>query len=209
MLIHILSPVRLFGEGVGAYLSNQDGIVVGEFVSDFGALRRVLTPEVRLVLVDVTAGFDAEEVRSIACDNPELLLVAVGLKEQRDEVVQCGRAGFAAYVPRSASLEILRDAILAAGAGRLTMPADIACGLMRALFHGGSGMPAIEESALTRREAGVLRLLGRGLSNKEIARELDVKVPTVKHHVHSILSKLGVASRGQAMRRVREAPWVA
>lgn len=55
----------------------------------------------------------------------------------------------------------------------------------------------------------MLRLIGGGLSNKEIARELSLSVATVKHHVHHILSKLQLTGRMQAMRRVRDQPWMA
>ena len=51
---------------------------------------------------------------------------------------------------------------------------------------------------LTPAERGVLRAVNAGWSNKEIARELGVAVPTVKHHVHSVLTKLGVRRRGEA-----------
>jgi two-component system, NarL family, nitrate/nitrite response regulator NarL len=62
---------------------------------------------------------------------------------------------------------------------------------------------------LIRRESKVLKLLGRGLSNKEIGCELCLSVPTVKHHVHHILEKLKLSRRAEAMRRVRDAPWLA
>jgi len=62
--------------------------------------------------------------------------------------------------------------------------------------------------ALTRRESEVLELLGRGFSNKEIANELCLSVATVKHHVHHVLEKLQLQRRAQAMRRVRDAPWL-
>ena len=64
-------------------------------------------------------------------------------------------------------------------------------------------------AALTRREGEVLQLIGRGLSNKEIARDLSLSVATVKHHVHHVLEKLQLPRRAQAMRRVRETPWIA
>jgi DNA-binding NarL/FixJ family response regulator len=54
----------------------------------------------------------------------------------------------------------------------------------------------------------VLELLGRGFSNKEIANELCLSVATVKHHVHHVLEKLNLQRRTEAMRRVRDAPWL-
>jgi two-component system nitrate/nitrite response regulator NarL len=210
MRIILLTAVRLFGEGLALCLDGKDGIVVDALVNDFGALRSALNRATTLALIDVTAGFDLDEIRSIAVDFPALKLVAIGLRERHDQVVLCGQAGFTAYVSRHAPLETLRDSILAAAAGRLSMPEDIACGLMRALFQFGSPpAPAVNDNGITCREGDVLRLLGRGFSNKEIARELDLSVATIKHHVHSILGKLGVARRTQAMRKVREAPWIA
>jgi DNA-binding NarL/FixJ family response regulator len=53
-----------------------------------------------------------------------------------------------------------------------------------------------------------LRLIGDARSNKEIARELSISVATVKLHVHNVLEKLQLDGRAQAMRRVRDAPWL-
>ena len=58
-------------------------------------------------------------------------------------------------------------------------------------------------AGLTNRELTVIALIGSGLSNKQIAARLHVEVPTVKHHVHHILHKLGVASRTEAVARLR------
>jgi DNA-binding NarL/FixJ family response regulator len=210
MRIIVLTPVRLFGEGLVNCLDGKENLCVEALVNDFGALRRALAPIIDVVLVDVSAGFDPEEVRSIAAEYPELRLIAFGLREQRGDVIRCGHAGFTAYVPRDAPLETLCGAMAAAVAGRLTCSPEIACSLLRELFR-SPAVPPMEanNNDLTRREGDVLRLLGRGFSNKEIARELRVSVGTVKHHVHSILGKLGVARRTHAMRRVREAPWIA
>ena len=135
MRIVLLTPVRLFGEGLALCLDGKEGIVVDKLVSDFGALRDALGPSIALALIDVTAGFEAEEIRSIAVEHPAVKLVAMGIRESQDQVVLCGKAGFTAYISRNAPLETLCDSILAAAAGRLSMPDDIACGLMRALFR--------------------------------------------------------------------------
>jgi DNA-binding NarL/FixJ family response regulator len=205
MRIVIVTPVRLFGEGLVGCLDCTEGITVEALVSDFAALRRAHCAQTDLILIDVSSGFDPEEVRAIAAERPGLTLIALGLREQRDDVIRCGQAGFAAYVPRDASLQTLRDAMLAAAAGRLTCSPEIASSLMRALFRSPSAPPIdTNDISLTPREGEVLRLIRRGLSNKEIARELVLSVATVKHHVHNILGKLGVAGRGQAMHRASD-----
>ena len=101
-------------------------------------------------------------------------------------------------------------ALANARCGRLSCSAEISSGLLRALFETERNTRASElTDALTLREGEVLQLIGNGLSNKEIARDLNVSVATVKHHVHHILQKLKLPRRAQAMRRVREAPWIA
>jgi DNA-binding NarL/FixJ family response regulator len=163
-----------------------------------------------VVLIDVTQGIDLYDVRAIAAEWSEVPLVALGLTEQRQEVIRCGRAGFAGYVTRDASIDTLCKTLSEIVAGRLACPPEIASSLLRALFRRDTHVEESElELALTRRESEVLELLGRGFSNKEIGSELCLSVATVKHHVHHILEKLKLPRRAQAMRRVRDAPWLA
>jgi two-component system, NarL family, nitrate/nitrite response regulator NarL len=125
-------------------------------------------------------------------------------------VINCGRAGFASYVARDASIDALYTALSDVAAGRLTCPPEISGGLLRALFR---REPRAEETtpdpALTRREGEVHELLGLELSNHEIGRVFVLSVATVKLHVHNILDKRNLPRRAQAMRSVRDAPWLA
>lgn len=179
-------------------------------LNDLASLRDLLATDVHVVLVDVTQGIDLFDVRAIASEWPDVPLVALGLHEQRQEVIRCGRAGFAGYVARDASIDALCSALSEIVAGRLACPPEISGGLLRALFRKDPRADDGEvDLGLTRRESEVLRLLGRGLSNKEIGCELCVSVATVKHHVHHILEKLRLERRAQAMQRVRDAPWIA
>jgi DNA-binding NarL/FixJ family response regulator len=176
---------------------------------------RVTGEQPDIGLVDVTKTADGaedfllEEVGLVAAKWPNLQLLALGLQEQREEVVKYGRAGFVGYVARNASVPELQAAITDAAAIRLQCPAEISGGLIRALFrrHHPS-LPPAPDPSLTGRETEVLQMIGHGLSNKEIARELSLSVSTVKQHVHNVLSKLGVGHRSLAMRRVREKPWI-
>lgn len=205
----ILTPVRLFGEGLAACLSSRPEMCA-VVLNDLATLRvRMAESETQVILIDVTQGIELFDVRGIAGEWPDVAIVALGLNEQRQDVIACGRTGFAGYVSRDASIDALHKALCEIANGRLACPPEISSGLLRALFHRD---PTPQQSdldiGLTPRESEVLELLGRGLSNKEIGSKLFLSVATVKHHVHHVLEKLKLQRRAQAMRRVQDAPWI-
>jgi DNA-binding NarL/FixJ family response regulator len=208
----ILTSVRLFGDGLAACLGTRPAFTTVAVVNDLARLRELLaTTETSVVLIDVSQGLELFDLRAIAVEWPDVALVAVGLNEQRQEVIRCGRAGFAGYVARDASVDVLCGSLMEIAAGRLACPPEISGGLLRALFgrEETSGVPPEVTAELTRRESEVLELLSEGLSNKEIGTKLCLSVATVKHHVHHVLEKLRLSRRAQAMRRYRDAPWIA
>lgn len=211
MTIIVLTAVRLLGDGLGSCFSSRPDMCVVAVVNDLTGLREMLartSPEV--ALIDVSHGIDLFEIRAIAAQWPDVALVALGLNEQRQDVIHCGRAGFVGYIARDATIDALCSSLRAIVDGRLACPPEIAGGLLRALFRGDDGLVAPAAAlALTHRESEVLGLIGRGLSNKEIGSELCLSVATVKHHVHHVLEKLKLPRRTQAMRKVRDAPWLA
>jgi DNA-binding NarL/FixJ family response regulator len=209
--IVVLTPVRLMGDGLAACLDSRPDMRVVGVVNDLARLRDALaTMPADVALVDVTQGVDLFDLRDIASRWPNVALVALGLHEQRQEVIRCGRAGFSGYIARDASIDMLCTSLRDIVAGALACPPEIAGSLLRALYRDEPENHLPNPSlALTRRESEVLELLGRGLSNKEIGGELCLSVATVKHHVHHVLEKLNLPKRAQAMRRVRDAPWLA
>lgn len=210
MNIVVLTPVRLLGDGLDACFRGRPAMSVVAVLSDLASLRETLqTVLADVVLVDVTLGIDLFDVRPIAAECSDVALVALGLNEQRQDVIQCGRLGFAGYVSRHASIDAVCKSLWEIVDGRLACPPEISGGLLRALFRKDTRTDDLEiDVALTRRESEVLELLGRGLSNKEIGDELCVSVATIKHHVHHVLEKLKLRKRAQAMRLVRDAPWL-
>jgi DNA-binding NarL/FixJ family response regulator len=212
MNIVVMTPVRLLGDGLAACFGGRPQFTAVEVVSDLAALRKVLakaTADIDVALIDVTQTIELIDVRNIALQWPDIKLVALGLIENRQEVIKCGRAGFAGYVAREATIDALCAALCDIANDRLTCPPHISGGLLQALFRDGSASAAsLSDAALTAREREVLGLIGRGLSNKEIGKQLCVSVATVKHHVHHVLEKLGLSRRGEAMRQVHDAPWI-
>jgi DNA-binding NarL/FixJ family response regulator len=211
MRVVIFTPIRLLGDGLARYLEGKQNISIVKITDNMEELRAILSNnQIDVILIDVTQPIDLDDVRSIAVSASGVAIIALGLQEQRQDVIRCGRAGFSGYVPREASVDVVAKVMDDAVAGRLACPAEISNGLLRALFRAEA--PAERhrnEAALTKREGDVLRLIGQGMTNKEIARELKLSVATVKHHVHNLLKKMNLPRRAQAMRRVRERPWIA
>src|SRR6266700_8091426 len=153
--IVILTPIRMFGDGLAACFSSRSEISGVAIVNDLARLRDTLeTNETQVVLIDVTQGIDLFDVRAIASQFPDVPLLALGLNEQRQEVISCGRKGFAGYIPRDASIDVVCKSLSDVAAGRLTCPPEISCGLLRALFRKESSPEACSaDLALTRRES--------------------------------------------------------
>lgn len=139
-------------------------------------------------------------VRTAAPLTPLIVVSANDEPATMSEVVMAGAAG---YVPKSAPRDVLIDAIRLVMGGGTYLPAAA----VSALRHANApppAAPAVGAQQLTSRQRRVLELLAQGLSNKHIARELDISEITVKAHVSLVLRKLGVANRTQAAIEARK-----
>ncbi|MBI3230147.1 MAG: response regulator transcription factor [Burkholderiales bacterium] len=208
----IFTPFRFFGDGLALDLQRHYQIPTVPVINDFPALAQVLeTAAINCVLVDVTQGIDSEQLRQLVGEWPAVRWVALGVRHEAKEIVRYARDGFSAYVNWQADLTRMHQVLDDVMAGRMNCTPEAASELMRALFL-QANRPMQEEgpsASLTPRECDVLRQISLGLSNKEIARSLNLSLATVKHHVHNVLEKLQVTRRGEAMRKARAAPWIA
>jgi NarL family two-component system response regulator LiaR len=190
-------------QGLRALLSTQDGIdVVGEADDGAAAVTAVerLTPDV--VLMDVVMpGMDGvEALRRIGERHPQtrvVMLTSYADERQAMEAVDAGASGF---LLKDASPRDVAAAIRAAHRGEAVLHPSVAAKLLAERRR-----PPAAHADLTARELEVLRLITRGLQNKQIAAQLHLSEKTVKTHVSAILRKLDVADRTQAaMYAVRE-----
>jgi len=109
-------------------------------------------------------------------------------------LVQALRAGALSYLPKTAGVDQVIEAVRAAARGESVLQPAATARMLRELRHAAADPLA----QLTPRETDVLKGLAQGRSNREIARALSVSDETVKSHVSSILAKLGLADRTQA-----------
>ena len=201
----ISADVRLFVEGLTEFLAGVDSLDVVGVAESAEVCRNVvrsLRPDV--LLIDLQLQDSLEAIKEVISEMPEVNVVALGVPEVEDAVLQCAEAGVAGYVARHASLEDLVSAVHGAMRGELACSPQIARSLMQRVQALSAGRPPLDGQVhLTRREVEIAELLDRGLTNKEIARRLCIEVSTVKNHVHNLLEKLDVRRRGEAAARLR------
>jgi len=182
-------------EGLRMFLGlDPEFEIVGEAQTGRDAIELARSLHPNVVLMDLLMpGVDGiTATAAIREAQPDVEVVALTSVLEDASVAGAIRAGAVGYLLKNASPDELRSAIRAAAQGQVRLSPEAAARLVREVRAPDS------PEALTKREIEVLRLVAAGRANKEIARELEVAEQTIKAHVSSILSKLGVQSRTQA-----------
>lgn len=153
------------------------------------SLFRTERPDVTLMDLRLPGMTGSEATQAIRAEFPEARIIVLSTYSTDEEVYAALRSGAMAYLLKSVQREELVEAIRKAAAGERYIKPDVAARL-------AARQP---RSQLSPRELDVLRLVVHGKRNKEIAAALDISEGTVKIHVSSILTKLGVFDRTEAV----------
>jgi NarL family two-component system response regulator LiaR len=183
--------------GLATFLKVFDDLeLAGEAASGQAAIQLCAQLQPDVVLMDmVMPDMDgAAATRLIRKQSPLIQVLALTSFKEEILVQSALQAGAIGYLLKDVSADELAQAIRAAQAGRATLSPEAA----QALVHAAS-QPPVPGFDLTEREREVLTLMIEGLNNTQIAGRLTVSPSTVKSHVSNILSKLGVASRTEAV----------
>ncbi|MGA8515793.1 MAG: response regulator transcription factor [Burkholderiaceae bacterium] len=188
----------LFRQGVVHSLGAEPGLtVVGEAASGEEALKlaRELLPDV--VLLDISMpGWDGlVTAEKIATACPASAIVMLTVSEDKDKLLAAFKAGARAYVLKGISAQELANVVHSAARGDVYVSPSLAAEMLVTLTNHHAIDPLQE---LTEREREILRLIGTGLTNREIGVQIFLSEKTIKHYVTNILQKLQVRSRVEA-----------
>jgi DNA-binding NarL/FixJ family response regulator len=204
--VFIVDDHGLFRSGVRSELGG-DVDVVGEAEDVAPAIAAIAGAQPDVVLLDVhlPGGGGQAVVTALKQAHPQVRFLALSASDAPEDVIAVIRAGARGYVTKTISGPELVDAVRRVAAGDAVFSPRLA-GFVLDAFAGGGGHTGLdpELDQLTPREREVLRLIARGYTYKEIARELYISIKTVETHVSSVLRKLQLSTRHQLARWATE-----
>lgn len=196
--VMIIDDHEIVRRGIAEIIDRDDALeVVAEAGSVADAVRRadLVRPDVVLVDLQLPDGTGIDILKQLAVSHPEILPIVLTSFDDDEALAESLEAGARAYVLKTVRGAEITDVIKAVAAGRILL--DERTITRRRADHDD---PTAD---LTPSERKVLELIGDGLSNREIGEKLGVAEKTVKNHITSLLSKMGL------QRRTQVAAWVA
>jgi DNA-binding NarL/FixJ family response regulator len=204
--IFLVEDHAVFRAGVRAELGDAVE-VVGEADEAAAAIEMIneRVPDVVLLDVHLPGGGGQAVLLGVLPHHPEVQFLALSVSDAPEDVIAVIRAGARGYITKTISGGELLQAVYRVGAGDAVFSPRLAGFVLDAFAQGsGTGAPTTgldpELDQLSPREREVLRLIARGYTYKEVARDLTISAKTVESHVSSVLRKLQLSTRHELTR---------
>jgi len=193
---------RMFRSGVRAELGDAVD-VVGEAEDVDGAVAVITAtaPDVVLLDVHLPGGGGRAVLQKLVPLLPDVRFLALSVSDAPEDVIGVIRSGARGYVTKSITGPELADAVVRVAGGDVVFSPRLA-GFVLDAFAATTDVAAVDEDLdrLTQREREVLRLIARGYTYKEVAKQLFISVKTVETHVSAVLRKLQLSNRHELTR---------
>lgn len=196
----VIDDHPLFRKGVAQLVAMDPGLrLIGEASNgrDGVDLAQQLDPDLILLDLNMKGMGGIATLRALRDAGCGARIIILTVSDHPDDIVAAIRAGADGYLLKDMEPEALLDALAAAIAGRVAISDNLG-GLLAAALRAETQAAGRSLSALTERERSILRCLATGLSNKLIARDLEIAEGTVKVHIKNLLKKLNFRSRVEA-----------
>jgi two-component system NarL family response regulator len=209
----IVDDHALFRRGLEMVLDEEEGIeVVGQASDGSEAVEKAgeSLPDVVLMDIRMPRSSGIEACRAMKEVVPSAKIVMLTISDEEEDLFEAIRAGASGYLLKDLPLDEVADTVRAVHGGRSLINPSMAGKLLTefatlAKRDAGERAQQVPAPRLTEREMQVLKLVARGMNNRDIAKELFISENTVKNHVRNILEKLQIHSRMEAvMVAVRE-----
>jgi DNA-binding NarL/FixJ family response regulator len=202
----VVHQAKLIANIIASVLSEEPDIyVVGTAVTPEEALGKLERSNCNMILASATLPDQGALTltQAVAAPHSGTKVLIIGVPQSESVILQYVAAGAAGYVLQDVPVERLLENVRAAYEDKALVSPTVAAALMNQVAELAhvSAQHKLDPQAiaeLTPRELDVLNLIGKGLTNQEIAERLVIEVGTVKNHVHNILKKLDVSSREEA-----------
>jgi len=207
--VFILAENRLLREALARILNKKSDIqVVGAsaFLPDIVQQIRIAAPDVLLSDSAAVALSDLRLVPEVSSAIPGLKVVMIGMESEQTTFLRAVRDGVVGYVLKDASALEVASAVRSVAIGEAVCPPRLCAALFEQVCKQTSEPQSFmirHNLGLTRREQQLVHMIGRGLTNKEIAAQLNLSEQTVKNHIHRMLRKVGASDRLSAVELCR------
>lgn len=190
---------RIYRDGIAQLLDNYSDIEVIATSSSLQETFEICTDTLpQVLLIDATMPGVLSTIRKIKESSQNVKIILLSMAACRMQMSKFAGEGVQEFVTREDSIDDLRQSIIAAMKNGFWCSSQVAKLLLEQAPAEQVVEGSLPDSSLTKQQVNVLQLLESGISNKEIARKLHIETATVKNHVHHILQKLQVSSRGEA-----------
>ncbi len=191
---------KLVRQGVRAFLeAHEEFLIVGEAESGVSAVKLAeqTVPDVVLMDLIMPEMDGVEATRRVKNISPRSQIVVLTSYHEDEHIFPALEAGAISYILKDIDMDELAEAIRRAARAEVTLHPRVASRILQEL-QGSKREEVNPFTDLTKREMEVLKLIAKGLNNREIAEQLVISEHTVKGHVSNIFSKLHLADRTQA-----------
>jgi DNA-binding NarL/FixJ family response regulator len=208
--VYVVAENRLLRETLVRLFRKRSEInIVGDTCCSESSLGDIASAKSDLLLLDCfNANPESDDwLADLQESIPELKVVLFGMDEDPELFIQAVRRGIAGYVLKNASATDLLEAVRSVAQGEASCPPKLCKVLFKTLASGGAGEKdgrGATQFELTQRQKQLMSLVAMGLSNKEIAANLNLSEFTVKNHIYRVMKQVDAQSRHEAVSLIRD-----